>query len=94
MSDGSNEELATLSSRIRTITLLLSVVRPQAGSGLVYLNYKSKPDDEHLRLLDQIALFFVSSAQGDVAAVSAAITPDTVEVLLSAKFQDGGPSLD
>jgi hypothetical protein len=86
MSTGSDEELATLRGRIQTITLVLSVVRPQAVYQSTYRC--NKADNKHIKTLDQLSLFFVSSTQGDAAAVSAAITPDTIEVLLGADFGD------
>jgi hypothetical protein len=86
MSTGSDEELATLKARIQTITLVLSVVRPQAVYQSTYRC--NKTDNKHIRTLDQMSLFFVSSTQGDAVAVSAAITPDTIELLLGADFGD------
>jgi hypothetical protein len=86
----SHEGIDTLRRRIHTLTLVLSIVRPQAVP--VSASLRDTVDNKYLRRLDRLSLFFVSSARGDVAAVSTTITPDTIELLQSGKFEDEGAS--
>jgi hypothetical protein len=86
----SHEGIDTLRRRIHTLTLVLSIVRPQAVP--VSASLHDTVDNAHLRRLDRLSLFFVSSARGDAAAVSTTITPNTIELLQSGKFEDEGAS--
>jgi hypothetical protein len=89
MSAESNEDLGTLRSHIQTISLVLSIVRPQVIQSSAN-SYPTLAENRRLRLLDRLSMFFVPRAAGDVAAVSANLTTNTVEILQMVKDGDEG----
>jgi hypothetical protein len=90
MSAESNEDLGTLRSHIQTISLVLSIVRPQVIQSSANSYPTLGDENRRLRLLDRLSLFFVPRAAGDVAAVSANLTTNTVEILQMVKDGDEG----
>jgi hypothetical protein len=74
-----DDDLATLRSRIQTMSLILSLVRPEAVKGFARKSQDSTPEDPQLKLLDRLSLLFVQKP-GDVAAISTSISTHAIDL--------------